>query len=218
MSGVLTILGGGLLAMARELEMPSGVNEWIEGAAITLSLVFACISARWVWSAYTNITYLAIPSSADLLTFRDALVEYYRQVDCPEGRSPQSVADVELLIEIDKAYSVLTTENIKINDRRGNALKRANKYFLLAISIATLALVFQLYRNAASPKPPQEVKIVNIRDLPMAQQGSNAGASGGGSKDSTSNKQPNHAQAPKKPEFPPPRLIREDFLPGKQKR
>jgi hypothetical protein len=113
---------------------------------------------------------------------------------------------------------MLTTENIRINERRSRALKRANKYFLLAISIATLALVLQLYRNAASPKPPQEVKIINIRDLPMTQQGSNTGASGAGSKDGTSNKQPTPAQAPKKPEFPPPRLIREDFLPGKQTR
>ena len=218
MSGILTILGGGLLAMARELEMPSSLNEWIEGATIALSLVFICISARWVWSAYTNITYLAIPSPSDLLAFRDELLEYYRQVVCPEGRSPQSIADAELLAEIDKAYSMLTTENIRINERRSRALKRANKYFLLAISIATLALVLQLYRNAVSPKPPQEVKIINIRDLPMTQQGSNAGASGGGSKDGTSNKQPMPTQAPKKPEFPPPRLIREDFLPGKQPR
>ena len=218
MSGILTILGGGLLAMARELEMPSSLNEWIGGATIALSLAFICISARWVWSAYTNITYLAIPSPGDLLAFRDELLEYYRQVACPEGRSPQSIADAELLAEIDKAYSMLTTENIRINERRSRALKRANKYFLLAISIATLALVLQLYRNAVSPKPPQEVKIINIRDHPMTQQGSNAGASGGGSKDGTSNKQPMPTQAPKKPEFPPPRLIREDFLPGKQPR
>ena len=218
MSGILTILGGGLLAMARELEMPTSLNEWIEGATIALSLVFICISARWIWSAYTNITYFAIPSPDDLLAFRDGLLEYYRQVDCPEGRSPQSIADAELLAEIDKAYSMLTTENIRINERRSRALKRGNKYFLLAITIATLALVLQLYRNAVSPKPPQEVKIINIRDLPMTQQGSNVGASGGGSKDGTSNKQPMPTQAPKKPEFPPPRLIREDFLPGKQKR
>jgi len=33
--------------------------------------------------------------------------------------------------------------------------------------------------------------------------------------DATSNKQPISAQAPKKPEFPPPRLICEDFLPRK---
>lgn len=217
-SGILTILGGGLLAMARELEMPSSLNEWIEGATVALSFVFVCISARWVWSAFTNITYLAIPSSAELLAFRDGLVEYYRQVDCPEGMSPQSIADAELLAGIDKAYSMLTTENIRINERRSRALKRANKYFLLAISIATLALVLQLYRNAASPKPPQEVKIINIRDLPMAEQGSNTGTSGGGSKDGTSNKQAIPAQAPKKPDFPPPRLIREDFLPGKQTR
>jgi hypothetical protein len=218
MSGILTILGGGLLAMARELEMPSSLNEWIEGATVVLSLAFVFISARWVWSAYTNITYQAIPSSADLLAFRDELVDYYRQVDCLKDRSPQSIVDAELLAEIDKAYAMLTTENIRINERRSRALKRANKYFLLAISIATLALVLQLYRNAASPKPPQEVKIINIRDLPMTQQGSNTGASGAGSKDGTSNKQPTPAQAPKKPEFPPPRLIREDFLPGKQTR
>ena len=218
MSGILTILVGGLLAMVRELEMPSSLNEWIEVATIALSLFFICISARWVWSAYTNITYVAIPSPGDLLAFRDGLLEYYQQVVCPEGRSAQSIADAELLYEIDKAYSILTTENIRINERRSRALKLANKYFLLAISIATLALVLQLYRNAVSPKPPQEVKIINIRDLPMTQQGSNAGAYGGGSKDGTSNKKPMPAQAPKKPEFPPPRLIREDFLPGKQPR
>ena len=51
MSGILTILGGGLLAMARELAMPKGSNEWIEGATVAASLIFASISAWWVWSA-----------------------------------------------------------------------------------------------------------------------------------------------------------------------
>lgn len=218
MSGILTILGGGLLAMARELAMPNGSNEWIEGATVAASLIFASISAWWVWSAYTNITYLAIPSSADLLAFRDGLVDCYRQVDCPDGATPQSIADAELLAGIDKAYSTLTTENYRINERRSRSLKRANKYFLLAILIASLALVLQLYRNAASPKPAQEVKIINIRDLQMAQQGTKAGASGGAPNDGSASKHPLPAQAPKKPEFPPPRLIREDFLPGKQPR
>ena len=59
--------------MARELEMPSSLNEWIEGATVVFSLAFVFISARWVWSAYTSITYQAIPSSADLLAFRDLI-------------------------------------------------------------------------------------------------------------------------------------------------
>jgi hypothetical protein len=217
MSGTLTILGGGLLAMAREIAIPNHSNEWIEGVTVAASLICTGISAWWVWRAFTNITYLAIPSSADLLAFRDDLVVYYQQVGCPDGATPQSIADVELLAGIDKAYSRLSTENYKINERRSQLLKRANKYFLLAISIASLALVLQLYRNAVSPKPVQEVMIINIRDLPMTQQGSNSAATGCPSKASSAN-QPLPAQAPKKPEFPPPRLIREDFLPGNQKR
>jgi hypothetical protein len=63
MSGILTILGGGLLAMAREIAIPNHSNEWIEGATVAASLIFAGISAWWVWSAFTYITYLAIPSS-----------------------------------------------------------------------------------------------------------------------------------------------------------
>jgi hypothetical protein len=40
----------------------------------------------------------------------------------------------------------------------------------------------------------------------------------GAPNDGSASKHPLPAQAPKKPEFPPPRLIREDFLPGKQPR
>jgi hypothetical protein len=220
LSGILAILGGGLLAMARELAVPEHSNEWIEGIAVAASLICIGIPGWWVWSAFTNITYLGIPSSADLLAFRDGLVNYYQQVGSPDGETPQSIADAELLTGIDKAYSMLTTENYRINERRSRSLKRANMYFLMSISIATLALGLQLYRNAVSPKPAQEVKIMNIRDLLMTQQAagqSSQGAPSAPSKDSTA-KQALPTQAPKKPEFPPPRLIREDFLPGKQTR
>lgn len=218
LSGVLTLLGGGLLAMARELALPSGFHEWLESGAVVTSLLFIVFSAWWIWNAYTNIEYYALPAPADLLAYRNGLEDYYGQVGCPEGEIPRSVADAELLTGIDRAYAQLTADNFRVNERRSRSLKRANKYFLLAISIASLALVLQLYRNAVSPARVQEVRITNIREIQMAQQGSSAGSAGEAPKPTTTNNQPSTAQAPKKPEFPPPRVIREDFLPGKQTR
>lgn len=218
LSGVLTLLGGGSLAMARELAKPSAIYEWLESGAVFASLLFIVFSAWWIWHAYTNIEYYALPSPADLLAYRDGLEDYYCQVGCQEGATPRNVADAELLAGINHAYAQLTADNFLVNERRSRSLKRANKYFLLAISIASLALVLQLYRNAVGPALVQEVRITNIRELQMAQQGSSAESAGGPRKPTTANNQPSTTQAAKKPEFPPPRVIREDFLPGKQTR
>ena len=218
LSGVLTLLGGGSLAMARELAKPSGYNQWLESAAVFISFLFIVFSAWQIWNAFTNIEYYALPAPADLVAYRDGLEDYYRQVGCQDGNTPQKTADAELLIGINHAYAQLTADNFRVNERRSRSLKRANKYFLLAISIASLALVLQLYRNAVSPPRVQEVRITNIRELRMTQQGSSASSAGGPPKPTTPNNQPSTTQAAKKPEFPPPRVIREDFLPGKQMR
>lgn len=218
LSGVLTLLGGGSLAMARELAKPSQIYEWLESGAVFASLLFIVFSAWWIWHAFTNLEYYALPSPADLLAYRDSLEDYYCQVGCQEGATPRNVADAELLAGINHAYAQLTADNFRVNERRSRSLKRANKYLLLAISIASLALVLQLYRNAVSPTRVQEVRITNIRELQMARQVSSAESAGEPRKPSTANNQPSATQAAKKPEFPPPRVIREDFLPGKQTR
>lgn len=218
LSGVLTLLGGGSLAMARELVKPVRFYEWLESGAVLISMLFIIFSAWWIWHAYTNIEYYALPSPADLLAYRDSLEDYYCQAGCQEGKTPRSVADAELLSGINNAYAQLTRDNFRVNERRSRSLKRANKYFLLAISIASLALVLQLYRITVSPPRVQEVRITNIRELRMTQHGSSAESAAGSPKPTTANNQPSTTQAAKKPEFPPPRVIREDFLPGKQTR
>jgi len=218
LSGVLTLLGGGSLAMAREIAKPSGYHQWLEIGAVSVSL-FSIVCSSWqIWIAFANIEYYVLPAPADLLSYRDDLEDYYRQVGCQEGDTPRSAADAELLTGIDHAYARLTVDNFRVNERRSRYLKRANKYFLLAISVASLALMLQLYRNAVSPPRVQEVRIANILELKVAQQGSSAGSDGGPPKPATPNNQPSTTQAAKKPEFPPPRVIREDFLPGKEKR
>jgi hypothetical protein len=218
LSGVLTLLGGGILAMARELTEPHGFSEWIEICAVIASLVVVAVAAGFLWKAYTNISYFAVPASLELLAYRDGLEVYYSQVGCPEGKTPRQLADAELLLGIDTTYAQLTSDNKRVNERRSRSLKNANKYFLISISIATLALVFQLYRNAVTPKRPQDVRILNIRELSMAKQPSGNSGSSEPTNQPTVNKQPTPTPAPKKPEFPKPQVIREDFLPGKNNR
>jgi hypothetical protein len=48
LSGVLTLLGGGILAMARELTEPHGFSEWIEICAVIASLVVVAVAAGFL--------------------------------------------------------------------------------------------------------------------------------------------------------------------------
>jgi uncharacterized membrane protein YhdT len=121
LSGVLTLLGGGSLAMARELAKPSGYHQWLESAAVFISLLFIVFSAWQIWNAFTNIEYYALPAPADLLAYRDGLEDYYRQVGCQDGNTPQNTADAELLIGINHAYAQLTADNFR--EHLKNSLK-----------------------------------------------------------------------------------------------
>lgn len=211
--GVLSILIGSIVAAFREISRPDTTIEYLIVILLICAAIPACMVIVSLWQSYHNHRYWVIDTPAQIMSYKNSLINYYEHPSVNAGAVPKELALLDVLAYIDQEYAKHADYNSRVSDRRSYFLSKANVYLAITLVVATLALVFQLTRLAGLPEQPQTVKIVNIRDFSMATPSGKPESAANGSGPVSNNNIPK-PPIPQKPQPTGGRLIREDVDPG----
>ena len=211
--GVLSILIGSIVAAFREISRPDTTIEYLIVILLICAAIPACMVIVNLWQSYHNHRYWVIDTPAQIMSYKNSLLNYYEDPGVQAGAVPKEQALLDVLAYIDQEYAKHADYNSRVSDRRSYFLSQANVYLAITLVVASLALVLQLTRLASLPEQPQTVKIVNIRDFSMTTPTGKAGTPANGS-GSVSNNNPPKPPVPQKPQPTGGRLIRGDVDPG----
>jgi hypothetical protein len=211
--GILSILIGSIVAAFREINKPETVVEHLIVILLICAALPACMVIINLWKSYHNNRYWVIDTPAQIMDYKNRLLNYYKDPGIEAEGAPTDEALLDVLSYIDEEYAKHADYNSRVNDRRSYFLTQANVYLAVTLAVLTLALALQLTRLASLPEQPQKVKITNIREVSMpATAGTPANPPNGTGPASNSN--PPKPQIPQKPLPTGGRLIREDVDPG----
>jgi hypothetical protein len=212
--GVLTVLIGSIIAAFREITKPDTTVEYLIMFLLICAALPSCMVIGSLWKSYHNNRYWVIDTPAQIMNYKNELLNYYEDPGVNTEGVPKEKALLDVLAYIDQQYAKHADYNSKVSDRRSYFLSQANVYLAITLAVATFALVLQLTRLSSLPEQPQSVKIINIRDFSMATPtGSKTGSPSSGT-GSISNNNPPKPPIPQKPQPTGGRLIRGDVDPG----
>ena len=205
-AGVLSVLVGALVVMAKELHIPFNTPESLQAASILLSAAACLFSGYFLFRSLFNFAYGYVPTALEVKLYRDKLVAFH-QSNGHSRSDAEQLAEVETLEYVDGEYAVNTDRNSKNNDFKSAYLHRANGAIIAAVLAAVVAGGAYVYNSVSSPPPIQKVEFVNIKELKaMTPHASIQAASA----------PPPPAPPPAtRPEPPPSRVIKEDRNPPK---
>lgn len=205
-AGVLTVLVGALVVMAKELHVPFNVPESVQAASILLSAAASVFAGYFLFRSLFNFAYGYVPTALEVKLYRDKLVTFH-QTNGHSRTDAEQLAESETLAYVDEEYAVNTDRNSKNNDFKSAYLHRANGAIIAAVLAAVAAGVSFVYNSVSSPPPVLKVEFVNIKELRAMPPHASIPAAP---------TPPPPAPTPAtRPEPPPSRVIKEDRSPPK---
>lgn len=211
--GVLSLLLGALVVVAKEIHVP--LDDWkiIQLAAIVAS--FVCLSATtyFLFRSYFNYEYGYVPTPLEIKSYRDGLVAYYVATGLSNDVAIKTAED-ETFEHIDSEYATHTHRNTANNDRKSAFLYRANGALILSVVFTVVAGGPYLVRSIVSPSEVQKIEVINLKEAIMATSSSNHK---NGTQQQPTQQQTTTQPAPVKPAPPPGRVIKEHVEPKLKK-
>lgn len=205
-AGLLTLLVGALVAMAKELHLPLGVVEQIQLVAIVLSGC-ACASAGYLlFRSLHNYEYGYAPTPLQLREYKEKLTEFHQSGGLP---LPEAIklAETEALNYIDAEYAKNADRNATNNDIKSAFLHRSNKAIIAAVLFGAIAGIAYVINSVFSPQPVQKIEVINLKEVHLMPDKILIQAA--------SSPTPTPPPPVQRPEPPPSRVIKEDRNPPK---
>jgi hypothetical protein len=162
-AGVVSLILGGLVFMAKELHWPLSNIETLQLLFMTIS-GGACVGAGVkLLGTLTGFTYRYLPSAGSLNDYRDKLVAFH----LASGGTPaeaEAAAESETMEYIAAQYVADADHNTGNNDAKSAALNHAHLWIIVALFFTVAAGVFFIANSIASPRTVQKFELVNPKE------------------------------------------------------
>lgn len=206
--GVLSLLVGGLVILAKELHFPLSNSETIEAIALALSAAASVISGYFLFRSLHNFSYGYVATPLEVWIYQTKLAAYHEAAGRSDGDAKR-LAEEETLDYIASEYAKYADRNSKNNDIKSTFLHLANGAMVAAVLFAVVGAASYIWGSISSPAPVAKVEVTNMKGLTMQAVSAEA----------TSAPAPSPAPAPaptlERPLPPPGRVIKEDHRPGR---
>lgn len=166
--GVVSIITGALIIIAKEIDAPFDVVEWFQIIVITLTAFSILYASIYISLAYRSVVYFYIPMVGDVKKYYEDLVGHYISIKKTQDES-EEIAEKETLDYIYKSYSVNSDINTKNNDKKSLFVSRANKAIFLSFVLLIFAATPYVINAIVQPSEIQKVELVNVKDLSLCQ-------------------------------------------------
>jgi uncharacterized membrane protein YeaQ/YmgE (transglycosylase-associated protein family) len=163
-TGVVSVVIGALVFMARELHPPFGWLEQIQLGLIGIAAAACVFVIGNLCNSLYNFAYGYLPTPGHLKDYRDQLSAFH----VGQGRSPidaAAQAEIETLEYIDEQYVVNADRNLANNDVKSAALHNAHTSLIVSIVFTMLAGGFFVANSMLSAKETQKFELVNLKEL-----------------------------------------------------
>lgn len=203
--GVLTVLGGALLVIAKDLDSPLDSMELTQLVLIVVSALMMGVTIFYLVRSYFNYSYGYIATSKELNDYFNGLVEFYSQ-----NGGTQHDAEEELEKYVNSEYASHTHINTANNDRKSYYIHKANGFLIASLVFVILSGLPYVAKSVVDGSEVQKIQIVNL----------NSQNTGVQAMSNEPKSEPTKQQSPPpvvKPSPPPGRIIKESEEPKKVK-
>ncbi len=162
--GVLSVLGGALVAVLKDLRPPLANSEWVLLIAAALSLGAAAVSTYFLARSYFGFTYRYVATPKQVRDYHaDVKAAYVNASVTPDLAA--HYADEKILEYIQERYAETAHHNTQNNDRKSHFLHQANGAMIGALAPAVVAGLAYLYGSYHAAPSTTRVEIVNASSL-----------------------------------------------------
>jgi hypothetical protein len=205
--GVLTVLGGALLVIAKDLDTPLDALEKTQLALIVFSALLMGVTIFYLVRSYFNYSYGYIATPKELGEYFGSLVEYQSQ----NGGTRQD-AERELEEYVNSEYATHTHRNTEKNDLKSSYLHKANGYLIASLVFVVFTGLPYVAKSVVIGSEVQKIEVVNYNSQQV----------GAKTMSNEQKPEPTKQQSPppppvEKPSPPPGRIIKESEDPKKRK-
>lgn len=158
--GVLSVLGGALVAVLKELQPPLGAQEWVLAIASGASLLAGLVSAYFLARSYFGYTYRYVATPKQVRDHHANVKATYVAAKL-DAAAATYYADTKVLEYIQERYAEAAHHNTLNNDRKSYFLHMANGAMIVALVPAVAAGGAYLYSTFHSQPSATRVEIVN---------------------------------------------------------
>ena len=158
--GVLSVLGGALVAVLKGLRPPLDASDWVLAIASGISLLAGLLSAHYLARSYFGYTYRYVATPKQVRDHHAAVKATYIAAAVDAVSSTQ-YANKKVLEYIQERYAEAAHHNTLNNDRKSYFLHMANGAMIVALIPAVAAGGAYLYSTFHSLPSATRVEIVN---------------------------------------------------------
>ena len=199
--GVLTIIGGALIIVAKYLDTPLTCIEIFTLVFLTIASILLLTTIYFLIRSYFNYSYGYIATSQELKDYRDKLIEFYKAESNPEEKAEKDIEEY-----INSQYAEHTHLNAQSNDLKSYYIHKANGFLIATLLAAFVSSIPYVVDTVIKPTEPQKIEIINFNGREDTQM--------------TEDKKPEPTKQEttkpvKKPTPPPGRIIKESEEPKK---
>jgi hypothetical protein len=158
--GVLSILVGAVLIVAKEIDFPLDGIEAYQIIVMAITFVFFLITSYFLYKSWTGYEYLYIASPKTIKEYTVNLFGYYLAIG-DEQEIAKEKADNETLEFIDSEYAETADVNFSNNNKKVEYLRRANTFLSVSAIFAVLTSVPFIFALIKDPSETYKIEIVN---------------------------------------------------------
>lgn len=206
--GVLTIMIGALVVMAKEMHLPLNVMEQIQLVMIVVSICAGGRVAYFLLRSMFNFEYAYAPTPVEIRDYSHKLKNFHRASGKSEDEAI-NLAIAESLDYVDGEYAKNADRNGKNNDVKSAFLHKAMEALIVAIVLVSFAGFVHVVDVVDSPRRIQKIELVTCKEVGAVQKNAPVQTM---TTPSTPPVQP-PPPAPERPTPPPSRVIKEDRTP-----
>ncbi len=200
--GVLTVIGGALIVVAKHLDTPLTCIEIFTLQFLVITAILLLTTIYFLIRSYFNYSYGYIATSQELKDYRDNLIEFYKADPNPEEKSEKDLEEY-----INSQYAEHTHLNVQSNDLKSYYIHKANGFLIATILVAFVSSIPYVVDTIIKPTEPQKIEITNFNQIKENQMSED--------KKPEPTKQEAIPKPIEKPTPPPGRIIKESEEPKK---
>ena len=159
--GVLSVLGGALFAILKDLHAPLRASELVLLVSAVLCLLACLVSAAYLARSYFGYTYRYVATPKQVRDHHTGIKTAYVTAG-GAGEHATAFADARILEYIQERYAESAHHNTLINDKKSWFLHRANGAMLAALLPAVAAGVAFLIVALHSAPSTTKVEVLNV--------------------------------------------------------
>lgn len=155
--GVVTVLGGILITVARAIDRPYSDLEVLFLHFVLFATIALGAAVYYLLRSHVGFTYGYIASPEAINDYRNSLTNYYRSIG---AKVRQKKIEKEVQQFISSEYAKLADHNAEKNDLKSYYLHRANIAIVFTLIFTLLSSLPFIYNYANGSTEPIPIKII----------------------------------------------------------